>query len=131
MQRETKNKYKDVEVEIVKKVYEDAMLQEINEDRITHGKKPLKEIEKVEIMFDEETGEIKENINTKHIKESKTDPESGCFHKGENEKCFAYTHQTFCDKIGFVLASITTPGHVHHSLAFFNPYNILNEEIKE
>ena len=127
----TKNKYKDVEVEIVKKVYEDAMLQEINEDRITHGKKPLKEIEKVEIMFDEETGEIKENINTKHIKESKTDPESGCFHKGEKEKCFAYTHQTFCDKNGFVLASITTPGNVHDSVAFFKAYNILNEKFKE
>ena len=126
-----KNKYKDVEVEIVKKVYEDAMLQEINEDRITHGKKPLKEIEKVEIMFDEETGEIKENINTKHIKESKTDPESGCFHKGEKEKCFAYTHQTFCDKNGFVLASITTPGNVHDSVAFFKAYNILNEKFKE
>ena len=126
-----KNKYKDVEVEIVKKVYEDAMLQEINEDRITHGKKPLKEIEKVEIMFDEETGEIKENINTKHIKESKTDPESGCFHKGEKEKCFAYTHQTFCDKNGFVLASITTPGNVHDSVAFFKAYNMLNEKFKE
>ena len=126
-----KNKYKDVEVEIVKKVYEDAMLQEINEDRITHGKKPLKDIAKTEIMFDEETGEIKENINTKHIKESKTDPESGCFHKGEKEKCFAYTHQTFCDKNGFVLASITTPGNVHDSVAFFKAYNILNEKFKE
>lgn len=42
-------------------------------------------------MFDEETGELKENIETKHIKESLTDLESGCFHKGEKEKCFAYT----------------------------------------
>jgi len=41
-----KNKYKDVEIEIVKKVYEDEMLKEINEDRISHGKKPLKDIEK-------------------------------------------------------------------------------------
>ena len=108
-----KNKYKDVEVEIVKKVYEEEMLKEINEDRIKHGKKPLENIEKTEIMYDEETGEIKENINTKHIKKSITDTESGCFHKGEKEKCFAYTHQTFCDKNGFVLASITTPGNVH------------------
>ena len=41
-----KNKHKDVEVEIVKKIYEEAMLKEINEDRIKHGKKPLKDIKK-------------------------------------------------------------------------------------
>ena len=126
-----KNKHKDVEVEIVKKVYEDAMLEEINKDRIEHGKKPLKELQKTEIMFDEETGEIKENINIKHIKKSLTDPESGCFHKGEKEKCFAYTHQTFCDKNGFVLASITKAGNVHDSVAFFKAYNMLNEKFKE
>lgn len=126
-----KNKHKDVEVEIVKKVYEDAMLQEINEDRRKHGRKPLKELQKTEIMFDEKTGEIIENKETKHIKESLTDPESGCFHKGEKEKCFAYTHQTFCDRNGFVLASITKPGNVHDSVAFFDVYNILNEKYKE
>lgn len=67
------------------------MLEEINEDRIKHGKKTIEDITKKEVMFDEETGELKENIETKHIKESLTDPESGCFHKGEKEKCFAYT----------------------------------------
>jgi len=125
-----KNKHKDVEVEIVKKVYEDAMLKEINEDRIKHGKKPLKSIEKAEIMFDEETGEIIENVETKHMKESLTAPESGCFHKGEKEKCFAYTHQTFCDKNGFVLTNTTTAGNVHDSVAFFVAYHVLNEKFK-
>lgn len=43
-------------------------------------------------MFDEETGEVIENVETKHIKESTTDPESVLFHKGEKEKCFAYSH---------------------------------------
>ena len=82
-------------------------------------------------MFDEETGELKENIETKHIKESLTDPESGCFHKGEKEKCFAYTHQVFCDKNGFVLASTTNPGNIHDSVAFFEAYRILNEKFKD
>ena len=82
-----KNKYRDVEVEIVKKVYEEELLKEINEDRIKHGKKPIKEMKKKETMFSEEAGQVIENIETKHIKESKTDPESGCFHKGEKEKC--------------------------------------------
>ena len=126
-----KNKHKDVEVEIVKKVYEEAMLEEINKDRIEHGKKPIKDIEKKEIMFDEETGEVIENVETKHIKESITDPESGCFHKGEKEKCFAYTHQTFCDKNGFVLASTTSPGNIHDSVAFFEAYHILNDKFKD
>lgn len=125
-----KNKHKDVEVEIVKKVYEDSMLKEINEDRIEHGKKPLKDIAKTEIMFDEEAGEIIENIETKHIKESLTDPESGCFHKGEKEKCFAYSHHTFCDKNGFVIANKTIPGNIHDSVSFFEVYNILNEKYK-
>ena len=126
-----KNKHKDVEVEIIKKVYKEEMLKEINEERIEHGKKPFKELEKTEIMFDEETGEIIENVETKHIKKSLTDPESGCFHKGEKEKCFAYTHQTFCDKNGFVITNITTPGNVHDSVAFFQAYKVLNEKFKE
>ena len=39
----------------------------------------MEDITKKGVMFDEETGELKENIETKHIKESLTDPESGCF----------------------------------------------------
>lgn len=126
-----KNKHKDVEVEIVKKVYEEAMLEEINRDRISHGKKPLKEISKTEVMFDEETGEVKVCKEKKHIKESKTDPESGCFHKGEKEKCFAYSHHTFCDKNGFVIAHITIPGNIHDSVSFFPIYNVLNNKFQD
>jgi len=126
-----KNKYTDVEVEIVKKEYEEELLKEINEDRRKHGKKPIEKITKKEIMFSEETGEIIENVDTKHIKESKTDPESGCFHKGEKEKCFAYSHHTFCDKNGFVIAKITIPGNIHDSISFFPVYKVLNEKFKE
>ena len=107
-----KNKYTDEEAEIVKKAYEDELLKEVNEDRVNHGKKPLKDIEREELEFDEKTGEIKKNVDTKHIKQSKTDPESGCFHKGEKEKCFAYSHQTFCDRNGFVLSVTTVPGNI-------------------
>ena len=126
-----KNKHKDVEVEIAKKIYEDKLLEEINEDRINHGKKPIENVTKKEVMFSEETGELIENVETKHIKESLTDPDSGCFHKGEKEKCFAYTHQVFCDKNGFVLAKTTTPGNIHDSVAFFEAYTLLNENFKD
>ena len=85
-----KNKYTDEEVEIVKRVYDDELLKEINADRIAHGKKPLKETKAEELNYDEETGSLKKDLVSKHIKVSKTDRESGCFHKGEKEKCFAY-----------------------------------------
>ena len=125
-----KNKHKDVEVEIDKKVYEDELLEEINEDRIKHGKKKIDSLTKKEVMFDETTGELIENKDTKHIKKSITDPESGCFHKGEKEKCFAYTHQVFCDKNGFVLAKTTTPGNVHDSVAFLRHIIHLMKNLK-
>lgn len=122
-----KNKYTDEEAEIVKKAYEDELLKEVNEDRVNHGKKPLKDIEREELEFDEKTGEIKKNVDTKHIKQSKTDPESGCFHKGEKEKCFAYSHQTFCDRNGFVLSVTTVPGNIHDSVSFFEAYKKLKK----
>ena len=37
-------------------------------------------------------------------KENTTDSDSGLFVKGEQERCFAYSAQTACDRHGFVLA---------------------------
>lgn len=82
-------------------------------------------------MFDEKKGIEITNKDIKHIKVSKTDPESGLFHKGEKEKCFAYSHQTFCDKNGFVLTSICVPGNVHDSVSFFEAYHVLSNKFKE
>ena len=126
-----KNKYKDIEVAITKKEYAAELLNEINKDRVSHGKKEIKEVENNEIMFDENTGEIIENIDTKHIKQSLTDPESGCFHKGEKEKCFAYSHHIFTDKNGFVIAKTTISGNIHDSESFSGVYNILNQKFKD
>ncbi|MEG0470497.1 MAG: IS1182 family transposase [Longicatena sp.] len=125
-----KNKYLDKEVAIVKKVYEDELLEEINKERQKHGNKPLKTTEKEEWNYDEESGKLKKDIGTKHMKVSKTDGESGCFHKGEKEKCFAYAHQTFCDKNGFVIMSLCVAGNVHDSVSFFPAYHQLNEKYK-
>lgn len=125
-----KNKSQNVEVEIVKKYYEDQLLKEINEDRECTGNKQFDSLVKVELEYDAETGEIKENKKTKTITQSVTDPESGCFHKGEKERCFAYSHQTFCDRYGFVLEVSTVPGNVHDSASFFQAYNHLMEHFK-
>ena len=54
-----KNKYTNEKVEIAKKVYEDELLKEINEDRESHGKKPLSAIKRTELVLDEKTGEEK------------------------------------------------------------------------
>lgn len=120
-----KNKYDNKEVELVKKVYEDDLLKEINEDRKAHGKKPVGSTKKREYVFDEETGEQVVKEETKNIKVSKSDPESGCFHKGEKEKCFAYSHQAFCDANGFVVSKTTVPGNIHDSVSFDEAYQKL------
>ncbi len=123
-----KNKSYNEQVEIVKKSYEDDLLKEINEDRIMCNQKPITSLAKKEIVFDETTGEVIECSVKKNIKVSKNDPESGCFHKGEKEKCFAYSHQTFCDKNGFVISSTVVAGNIHDSTSFFEAYNVLNNK---
>lgn len=66
-------------------------MDEINEDREEHGKKPF-----------DGNKPPKEKI----INESTTDPESGVFHKGEHKECLAYASQTGCDKNGYVLDAV-------------------------
>ena len=68
--------------------------------------------------FNETTGEEEIKIKTKHIKKSTVDPDSGHYHKGEHEQCFAYAHNTCSDKHGFVIDKVTTAGNVHDSTSF-------------
>ena len=126
-----KRKATDKEVAITRKVYEKELLEEINEDRKTHDKKPLKEVGSTELDFDENGEEKEVTGKAKHIKESTTDPESGLYHKGEHEKCFAYSHQTFCDRNSFVLVSKTVPGNIHDSVSFYAAYEVLNDKYKD
>ena len=81
-----KNKFQDAEIKKIKKAYEDELLEEINKDRADHGRKPLKSIRERELQFDEATGEEieVEPRETIHIKQSRTDPESGAFIKERN-----------------------------------------------
>ena len=108
----------DKEVKIVSKIYEKALLDEINEQREADGKKPFASINKKEYVFNEET----EVDKTKHIKESTTDPKCGIFHKGEKQKCFAYMHMTMCDTHGYVLYNKVSPGIMHDSTIFSQIY---------
>lgn len=115
-------------VEIIKKSYEDDLFNEINEVRKANNQKPIKKLECEEIIFDDKTGEEIIIRKKKEIKISDTDKECGNFHKGEHEECFAYSHQTFCDKHGFVLGYDTIPSNTHDSVSFFNVYNKLVNE---
>ncbi|MDF9867857.1 transposase, partial [Bacilli bacterium PM5-3] len=125
-----KNKSFNKEVEVITKSYEKDLLKEINEDRIMCNQKPVESLVKKEIIFDENTGEDVECSSKKNIKVSKSDPESGCFHKGEKEKCFAYSHQTFCDRNGFVISTTLVAGNIHDSTSFFEAYNVLNKKYR-
>ena len=126
-----KRKATDKEVAITRKSYEKELLEEINEDRREHDKKPLKDVRSSEYDFDEKGEEVLVTGKTRHIKESTTDPESGMYHKGEHEKCFAYSHQTFCDRNNFVLTALTVPGNIHDSVSFHEAYNVLNDKYRE
>ena len=89
--------------------YGEQLMEEVNQDREEHGKKPLD---------DDDPKPPQE----KTIIESTTDPESGVFHKGEHKKCFAYEAHTVCDKHNFILDVTVTPGNVHDSVAFDELY---------
>ena len=54
---------------------------------------------------------------------SVTDPECGLFVKGEHKRQFAYEAHTACDKNGFILETVVTPGNVHDSMAFDEVYD--------
>lgn len=68
--------------------YEEQLKKEIDEDRIAHGKKPLKDK-----GDDDPSGET-DSRPEKEIKVSRTDPDSGWFHKGKHQQVFAYSIET-------------------------------------
>lgn len=108
------HKYTNEIVKIQAKHYQDELQKEIERDREVHGKKPLK------------PPKDEDEPKTKNIKQSKTDPECGMFHKGEHKKEFAYTTHVAADKRGFILDADVSAGNVHDSVMFDNTYrNVL------
>ena len=97
-----KRKFEKKVVRKETRAYEAKLQEELNQDRIDNGKKPF-------------SPEKFEKEETKEIKESTTDPESGYYVKDERTKQFAYSFHAAADRNGFVLGSIVTPGNVHDS----------------
>ena len=72
------------------KFYQDKLDDEINIDRESHGKKPLKKDESEQDKDDhDDDNPSAPATNTKGKKVSTTDEESGWFHKGEHKSVFA------------------------------------------
>jgi transposase len=132
--RANSKKYEDVIVEEQAQWYEKELREEIDRDRAAHGKKPIKDAAE-ESKNDEgpkppkDSGKGKPNPNTskkkqarqkkeKHIKQSKSDPESGWFRKGEHKHVFAYSVETACDINGVVLGYSVHPGNENDGKTF-------------
>ncbi|MCM3765297.1 IS1182 family transposase [Neobacillus niacini] len=102
-----KHKFTKEEVEVETREYFEELNKAIEEDRINHGKKPLKEKE-----------EVKE---TKEIRVSTTDPECGFMSRENKQEMFCYLdHRTTDMKFNIITDVFVTPGNVHDSVPYLN-----------
>ena len=100
-----KNKYDEV-IEEVAKTRRKWLEEEINEERRKNGKKEF-----------EYTDEYEE----KKIKVSKTDKESGYYHRDNKEKGFMYLdHRTVDHKCNIIVDCYVTKGNVHDSIPYIS-----------
>ena len=108
-----KNKYEDEIVKEVKKRRQ-WLEEEINEERIKNGEKPF---------------EYKDEIEEKHIKVSKTDKESGYYHRDNKEKGFMYLdHRTVDHKCNIIVDCHITKGNIHDSVPYINRMEYIKEK---
>ena len=109
--------------------YAEQLKKDINEDRIAHGKKPLKDKDDddkssgTSDKFEDYTDDVP--LDGKEIRCSTTDPDSGWFRKGEHKHVFAYGIETACDKNGWILDFTVNPGNEHDSRTFKGLYDRL------
>ena len=109
--------------------YAEMLREDINKDRESHGKKPLKDKDDNNSgfggndKFDNYTDDTP--LDSKTVKCSTTDPESGWFRKGEHKHVFAYGIETACDKNGWILSYTVNPGNEHDSRTFKGLYDKL------
>ena len=110
--------------------YAEMLRKDINADRESHGKKALKDKNDKNgpgcggtDKFDSYTDDVPQD--SKEIKCSTTDPESGWFRKGEHKSVFAYGIETACDRHGWILDFTVNPGNEHDSRTFKGLYDKL------
>ena len=108
--------------------YRRELINEINADRAEHGKKPLPEKSGDD---DDENPGPRLGEEEREVKQSTTDPESGLFHKGEKEKCFAYSASVACDRNGFILGVEAAAGNIHDSQVFTDIFTQVQERFDD
>ncbi len=124
----TKKQVKAV-IPVTAKRYAAELMEEVNADRETHGKKPFDDDEPPKPSGKKQDNTSKKKLarrkkeKARIVTKSVTDPECGLFVKGSHERKFAYEAHTACDKNGFVLETVVTPGNVHDSVAFDDVYD--------
>ncbi|MFD1607465.1 IS1182 family transposase [Oceanobacillus luteolus] len=100
-----KHKFTKEEIKVEVRDYVEELNQAIEEDRKQHGKKPLKVREEVK--------------DTKTIRKSKTDPESGFMSRDNKQEMFCYLdHRTTDMKFNIITDAYVTPGNVHDSVPY-------------
>ena len=128
------------EVPAAAKRYQGELLAEVNADREAHGKKPFDDD-----MDDKPPkcgGKKRDNTSKKKLARRKkagfktmtksiTDPDCGVFMKGKHQRQFAYEAHTVCDKNGYILEAVVTPGNVHDSVAFDDVYDKVTQAFPE
>lgn len=119
-----KNKKHKETAKVGARIYDAQLRKEINADRQSKGKKPLKDID------DADNANITSGT-TREVTISNVDPDSGIFRKGEHKVEFAYTTHTACDKNGFILGTVTTAGNIHDSKVFDAIYDKVTEKFPE
>ena len=133
-----KNKFTEKEVRKESQDYIEALNEAINEDRALHGKKPLAfEKDEIKQTNEEENEDYFDDNNdgnttggkgeTKTVKSSTTDPDSGFMHRDGKPKGFFYLdHRTVDSKANIITDVFVTPGNTND----VKPYiNRLDEQI--
>ena len=135
----TKKQIKE-EIPVAVKRYAVELLEEINNDRVSHDKKPFdtnydddnnQKPPKSKTQQKKKLKRRKEEAKKKTVTKSVTDPECGLFVKGEHKKQFAYEAHTACEKNGHVVGVEVTAGNVHDSVAFDDVYEEVVEKFPE
>lgn len=125
------------EVPVASKRYAKELMEEVNADREEHGKKPFDDNDNNEPpkpskpTKNTSKKKLARRKKMKKVTKSLTDPDSGLFVKGDHKRQFAYEAHTACDKHGYILETVVTPGNVHDSVAFDDVYDKVTDKFPE
>ena len=133
----TKKQVKE-QIPAASKHYAKELMEEVNADREAHGKKPFDNdddppapTKKRRDNTSKKKLARRKKEKTRTVTKSVTDPDCGLFVKGEHKRQFAYEAHTACDKNGFILETVVTPGNVHDSVVFDEVYDKVTEQFPE